>query len=138
MQSLEKINEIEILRLESQEDAIPYRTSFVGAYQSIFAEPPYNERFYPMEAQAIINKNLQTPGHITLLAVVFETVVGFAFAVPVSTRNDVTSKLRGLTPIQHTFYLAELGILESHRRQGLGTALTQWRLKLIDTKRFQC
>ena len=137
MQLLERINEIEFIRLESEQDALPYRTSFVGAYQSIFAEPPYSERFYPMEAEAILNKNLHTKDNITLLAVIFEMVVGFAFAFPVIRCNDSTSKIRGLIPIQHTFYLAELGVLESHRRQGIGKALTQWRLSLIDSSRYQ-
>lgn len=136
MQLLERINEIDIVRLESESDALPYKTSFVGAYQSIFAEAPYHERFYPMEAEAILNKNLHTKEHITLMATVFEMVIGFAFAVPVATRNDITSKLRGLLPIQHTFYLAELGVLDTHRRQGIGKALTQWRLKIIDAQRY--
>lgn len=136
MDQLEQREDIDIIRLHNKEEALQYRTSFVGAYQSIFAEPPYSERFYPMEAAAIFDKNLQTPENITLLAVIKESVVGFAFGVPVSSSKAITSKLRGLIPLQHTFYLAELGILESHRRQGIGRALTQWRLNLIDESSY--
>ena len=136
MDLLDKRDNIEIIRLHTQEESIPYKASFVGAYQSIFAEPPYNERFYPTEAEAILNKNLHTPGNITLLAVIMESVVGFAFGVPVSSSKSITSKVRGLLPLQHTFYLAELGVLDTHRRKGLGRALTQWRLKLIDPESY--
>ena len=136
MDLLEQRENINIIRLYTKEEALPYRTSFVGAYQSIFAEPPYSDRFYPMEAGAIFDSNLQTPENITLLAVYKESVVGLAFAVPLRARQSVTSKLRGLIPIQHTFYLSELGVLDRYRRQGIGRALTQWRIKLIDTESY--
>ena len=136
MDLLEHRDNIDIIRLYTKEDALPYRASFVGSYQSIFAEPPYNERFYPTEAEAILDKNLQTPENITLLAVMYETVVGFAFAVPVLGSNTITGNLRGLVPLAHTFYLAELGVLDMYRRKGLGRSLTQWRLDLIDASSY--
>ena len=46
------------LRIESLEDAAPYRASFAGAYQDIFSEPPYNERFYPSEAEGVLTADL--------------------------------------------------------------------------------
>ena len=136
MEQLERRDNIDIIRLYTPEEALPYRASFVGAYQSIFAEPPYSERFFPSEAESVFYQNLQTPGNITLLAVIYESVVGFAFGVPVMTRKAITSKLRGLLHLQHTFYLAELGVLERYRRKGLGRGLTQWRLDLIDPDSF--
>ncbi|MAA78233.1 MAG: hypothetical protein CL916_03160 [Deltaproteobacteria bacterium] len=136
MDRLEQRDNIDIIRLYTKEEALPYRTSFVGAYQSIFAEPPYSERFYPMEAEAIFDSNLHTPENITLLAVNKESVVGFAFAIPLRSRQSITSKLRGLLPIQHTFYLAELGVLDLYRRKGIGRTLTQWRINLIDTDAY--
>ena len=42
---------VRILRIESQEEADPWRASFAGAYQAIWSEPPYNERFFPEEAE---------------------------------------------------------------------------------------
>ena len=65
-----------------------------------------------------------------------ELVVGFGFAVPVSSRSSVIQKLRGLLPVSNSFYLAELGVLESFRRRGLGKALTQHRIRLIDTQKY--
>ena len=49
------------------EEAQRYRASFAGAYQDIFSEPPYNERFFPSEAQGILNRYLQTPENVCLL-----------------------------------------------------------------------
>ncbi|MEC7984518.1 MAG: GNAT family N-acetyltransferase [Myxococcota bacterium] len=136
MEILESRNGIDIVRLHSSEDAKPYRASFVGSYQTIFADPPYNERFFPSEAEAVIYKNLQTPEHITLLCVQDELVVGFGFAVPVHSRSAVIQKLRGLIPVSNSFYLAELGILEQYRRRGLGRALTEHRLRLINAQKY--
>ena len=45
-------------------------------------------------------------------------------------------QLRGLLPVPHTFYLAELGVLESARGQGIGKMLVAQRLELIDHRKF--
>ena len=88
---------------------------------------------------------LRAEDHITLLAVegsvdensnLSGSVIGLASALPLRARNDVSRQLRGLIPIDHTFYLAELGILPGYRRRGLGRQLTQLRLDHIDPERF--
>ena len=126
-----------ILRIESPEEAAPYVASFAGTYQDIFSEPPYNERFYPNEAQGVLSSFLAVPENVTLLAVKGEfTVVGFGIGVPAASRPDIARELRGLLPVGHTWYLAELGVLGSWRSRGLGRELVRHRLELIDRQRY--
>ena len=106
VQHLTKIADIDIIRLHDEQEAAVYRPSFVGAYQTIFSEPPYNELFYPYEAEGVLARTLQTPDHIALLAVRGITVVGFGFAVPLAHRKDVAREVQGLLPIQPTYYLS--------------------------------
>lgn len=128
---------LRIVRIESLEDAAPYRASFAGAYQDIFSEPPYNERIYPSEAEGVLTAFLQVPEHQVLLAVKGElSVVGFGIGVPAATRPDVARELRGLLPVAHTWYLAELGVLGSWRSRGLGHDLVRHRLELVERKRY--
>lgn len=129
--------EVRIVRVSTPEEAAPYRASFAGAYQTIFSEPPYNERYFPSEAQAMLDTYVGMPESIVLLAVKgTSSVVGFGIAVPLRSRPSVSRELAGLVPVQHTFYLAELGVLSSARGQGLGRALVQRRVDLIDKTRY--
>ena len=133
----ERPDGIRIVRIGSPQDAVPYRASFAGAYQDIFSEPPYNERFFPSEAQAALHHYVQTSEHITLLAVRGRTrVVGFGIGVPAGSKPDISRDLHGLLPVQHSFYLAELGVLEGHRGKGIGTSLIEQRIAAIDAKRY--
>lgn len=134
---MERPDGVRILRVRNNHEALPYRAAFAGAYQDIFSEPPYNERFFPSEAQSILRQFLDVPESITLLAVRGNTqVVGFGIGVPALAKADVTRALHGLLPLQQSFYLAELGVLRSYRRTGLGHDLIQARLALIDRARF--
>ena len=111
---LERPDGIRIVRVKTVEEAQRYRASFAGAYQDIFSEPPYNERFFPSEAQGILNRYLQTPENVCLLAIRGRSkVVGFGIGVPAHSKPDIARDLRGLLPVNHTYYLAELGVLES-------------------------
>jgi len=126
-----------ILRLASPADGDAWRAAFAGAYQEIWSEPPYNERFSSEEAGAVLPRTLRIPDQITLLAVRDSGVVaGFAMAYPVSSKPDVVRDIRGLLPIDHTFYFAELGIMEAWRHAGLARQLIERRLELIDKARF--
>ena len=134
---LERPDGIRIIRVLDQQSATPYRASFAGAYQTIFAQPPYNERFTPQEAWGVLQRNLQTPENLTLLAIKGRTqVVGFGLAVPVMSRRDIIHELTGLIPLRHSYYLAELGVLESARGLGLGSLLVQKRLENIDQQPY--
>ncbi len=127
-----------IVRINRPEEAIVYRASFAGAYQDIFSEPPYNERFFPAEAEGVLQQYLQTPENLTLIAVTGRArVVGFGVGLPLASRPDVVRELRGLLPIRETFYLADLGVLDSARGSGLGRQLVQLRLRHIDRSRYR-
>ena len=65
---VERDDGIRIVRLTSDVDALAYRASFAGVYQTVFAEAPYNERFYPSEAQAVLRAHLESPYAIVLIA----------------------------------------------------------------------
>lgn len=134
---LERPDGIRIVRVKTVEEAQRYRASFAGAYQDIFSEPPYNERFFPSEAQGILNRYLQTPENVCLLAIRGRSkVVGFAIGVPAHSKPDIARDLRGLLPVNHTYYLAELGVLESTRGQGIGKLLVAKRFELVEHKVF--
>ena len=134
---IERPDGVRILKLFQPEQATPYRASFAGAYQTIFSEPPYSERFSPEEADAVLMSNLQTPENITLLAVRGRAeVVGFGMAIPMQHRRDIVAALQGLVPTRHCFYLSELGVLESQRGARLGSQLVRMRLQQIDAERY--
>ena len=133
----ERADGVRILRISTPDDALPYWASFAGAYQTIFSEPPYNERFFPSEAKAVLRSTLEIEGNITLLAVRGRaTVVGFGVSVPARAKPDITRELRGLIPLQHAHYFAEMGVLSQHRGSGLGNDLVEHRLESIDRRRF--
>ena len=128
---------LKIVRITRPEEAIAYRAAFAGCFQDVWSEPPYNQRVYPSEAEGTLLSYLRTPDHITLLVVRGATqVVGFAIGVPAASRPDVVREVRGLVPVADTFFLAELGILESWRGNGIGRQLIDLRASLIDRHRY--
>lgn len=134
---LERPDGIRIIQLTHPGQIGPYRASFAGAYQTIFSEPPYAERFSPEEAAGILTRNLQIEGNLTLLAIEGDAkVVGFGLALPVRARRDIVRELQGLLPVRHTYYLSELGVLETYRKSGLGRQLVKLRIEKIDQRRF--
>jgi ribosomal protein S18 acetylase RimI-like enzyme len=133
----EREDRIHIIRIRNTVDGLPWRAPFAGAYQDVWSEPPYNEDFTPDEAASVLRRALETPDNITLLGVnEARVVLGFGVAVPVTSRPDVVREIRGLLPIDHTSYFAELGVLERVRNRGLGRQLIQLRLDLLDRRRF--
>ena len=133
----ERSDGIRILQIRNTDEALAYRASFAGVYQTVFSDPPYLERFYPSEAAAVLHQNLGVADNITLLAVKGQTsVIGFGLATPIASRPDISRQLRGLISIKHSFYLAELGVLERFRGKGIGMQLIRTRLQLIDSSRF--
>lgn len=133
----ERPDGLRILRLDSPVDGDAWFAPFAGAYQDIWSEPPYNERLSTEESGAVLRRALRIPDQITLLAVRDSGVVaGFAIAFPVVNKPDVIREIRGLLPIEQSFYFAELGIMEEWRHSGLGKQLIELRLALIDRTRF--
>ncbi len=117
-------------------DAEEWRAPFIGAYQTVFSGFPYNERWNPDEAEAIWRKLTGTPHNVTLLATRGGSVLGFGIAIPLAAKRDVARELGGLIPINHTFYLAELGVLPEHRNQEIGRTLVVERLRRVDPDRW--
>lgn len=134
---LKTLGEVRIIRVDQPLEVVMFSASFVGAYQTVWADPPYNERFYPSEAEAVLRRYLAVPEQVTLLAVRGRAqVVGFGMAVPLHSQPRIARTLRGLLPLEHTFYLSELGVLPGWRQKGLGSALLDLRLDLIDKHRY--
>jgi len=128
---------VRILRLEEPDEINRWRPGFIGAYQAIFAGPPYFERFYPSDVSGLYRQLTSTPDNISLLAVRGATqVVGFGIAIPVRYKRAVARELSGLVPLYHTMYLAELGVLDKYRKRGLGQRLVLERARLIDLERY--
>ena len=128
---------VRIVRIRTRAGAEMFRAAFVGAYQAVWSEPPYNERFFPDEAEGVLRRATGFPDNITLLGVRDPGLcVGFGFAYPLASRPDVVREVRGLLPIEETFYFAELGVLEEERTRGLGHELIDLRLQLIDKNRY--
>lgn len=128
---------LRIVRLLGPQDAEPWRAAFAGAYQAIWSEPPYDERYFPDEAEGVLLRAVRLPDHVTLLAVRDSGIVaGFGIAYPVQAKSDVAREIRGLLSVEDTFYFAELGVLEDYRTRGLGQDLVQLRLALMDKSRF--
>jgi len=134
---LEQRGPLRVLRMDDADDALRYRAGFVGAYQTIFSGAPYHERFFPSEAASVLRRAVETRDHIVLLVVKGRSsVVAFGIGVPLSSRPDVARSMQGLVPADHSFYLAELGVLDRYRGQGLGKRLVEERLKLIDRQKY--
>ena len=128
---------VKVIRLETPEDADAWLPAFVGAYQAIWSEPPYNERFFPDEAAGVLRRAMGHAENVTLLAVrPSGVVVGFGIAYPVGSKSDVAREIRGLLPVDETWYFAELGVLEGWRAKGLGRHLVDLRLQLVDRNRY--
>ena len=133
----EREDGIRVLRMESQEDAEPWRAAFAGSYQAIWAEPPYSERWFPDEAEGVLRRNLSVAENQTMLAVRESGVVaGFAMGCPVSAFHVVVREIRGLLPIEATWYFSELGVLEQYRGRGLGHQLLELRLAALRRDRY--
>jgi ribosomal protein S18 acetylase RimI-like enzyme len=129
-------SDITIRSIDTPEDAAAWRAGFVGAYQSVFSGFPYFERFYPSEAEGVYRKLLRTPNRILLVATRgVSQVVGFGAAIPLEHKPSVAAELTGLVPIRHTYYLAELGVIEPYRGKGIGQTLIRERIQRMDKER---
>ncbi|MBX2800576.1 MAG: GNAT family N-acetyltransferase [Myxococcales bacterium] len=128
-----ELDDVSIRRITTAEETDRWRAGFIGAYQTVFSGFPYFERFYPSEAEGVFRQLTRTPEHITLVATRGQSqVVGFAAAIPLTAKPDVATHLTGLVPARHTFYLAELGVLEPWRGRQAGRSMVRERLRLID------
>lgn len=134
---LDREDGIKVLKMEHPSDAEAWRASFAGNFQEVWSDPPYEERWFPDEAEGVLRRNLAVPDSQTLLAVRESGVVaGFALGCPVSAAPGVVREIRGLLPIEHTFYFSELGVLEQYRRGGLGRQMVALRLAMLNRQKY--
>ncbi len=132
-----ELDDVAIRRITTPEEIARWRAGFIGTYQTVFSSFPYFERFYPSEAEGAYLRLTSVEGNITLLATRGETqVVGFGIAIPLLAKPGVATHLTGLVPPRHTFYLAELGVLEAYRGRRIGRTMVRERLRLIP-ERYQ-
>lgn len=132
-----ELDDIVIRRIVSANDVTQWRAGFIGAYQTVFSGFPYFERWYPSEAEGVYRRLTALEGNITLVATRGATqVVGFGVGIPIVGNRAVATVLTGLVPLKHTFYLAELGVLDEYRARGVGRTLVRERLRLIDSRLF--
>jgi ribosomal protein S18 acetylase RimI-like enzyme len=137
MKIAELPDDVVVRRITTPDDVARWRGGFVGAYQTVFTGFPYFERWYPSEAEGVFRKLVAIPENVTLLATRGETqVVGFGVAIPLAEKPAVATVLTGLVPVRHTFYLAELGVLDPWRGKGIGRVLVRERLRLIEETKY--
>jgi len=130
-------DDIRIEHLQTPEELARWRQGFIDAYRVIFRAHPYYEDISEEQAAYSWDYLTSSAGHITLLALTDkDEVAGFGIAVPLSATRLVAAQLAGLVPHKYTYYLAELGVVEPYRGRGLGRALIQERIKLMDPKLF--
>ena len=110
--------------------------SFAEAYCTIFSGAPYFEAHTPEHALARFDSLVTIPDQISIVARRGKDLAGFAITVPLVSQPVVAQELSGLLPVSHTYYLAELGVLPTHRGAGLGRSLVQERIRRMDTSRY--
>lgn len=134
---ISELDDLAVRRIVTTEDVATWRAGFIGAYQTVFSGFPYFERWYPSEAEGVYRKLTATEGNVTLVATRGESqVVGFGVGIGLADKPAVATHLAGLVPVKHTFYLAELGVLDQWRGRGVGRTLVRERLRLIDPDRY--
>ena len=131
-----QIEHAQIVQLQTPVETEPWCDRFADAYRAVFSGEPYFESFTKKEAEEAFRTMTSTPDNITLLAVEEDCIVGFGISVPLMSRPDVARELTGLIPIKHTHYLAELGVIPSHRGRGLGSLLIKERIARVDPQRY--
>lgn len=116
-----------------------YRVGFIRAYQEAFGGPPYFETYSSEEVMEDVWLPHVRDG-IVVLALDDDRVVGFGCAMPVLKspsevkeflmRHQETNSLP--IDLSHAWYMSELGVVTSHRQQGIGYALVKYRLNEIE------
>ena len=127
---------IAIHRIASSEDWERWMPGLVAAYHTVFSGFPYFERYLDDEVHGTFSALASASGGIVLVAADGDTVAGFSAAIPLHHKASVANQLTGLVPIQHTFYLAELGVLPQYRGRKIGRNLVRERLRLIDPDQY--
>jgi len=114
------------------------RKGFVHAYQEAFSGPPYFETYsFQQVLEEVWYPHIRDG--IVVLALDGEQVIGFGCAMPVLKSPPEIKEYLALhqgeggfpTELNRAWYMSELGVVESHRRHGVGYALVKHRLHRI-------
>jgi ribosomal protein S18 acetylase RimI-like enzyme len=103
-------------------------------YPSIWAEPPWNEIFFPKEVlQDIVCVSRKDCSEI-ILAYQNNSVVGFSWGYEINLDNllDISGQEKLCLALENSgrlFYVNELGIAATHRQKGIGRRLTSLLLE---------
>lgn len=107
-----------------------YRDGFVAVYKQAFGGPPYNEVYTDEQVERDIwLPHLQNG--VVALAVYAGKIIGFGCGLPLEhAPEDIRSHLvsakdfgANVSDFSDTWYFSELGVLDNHRRRGIGTQL---------------
>lgn len=107
-----------------------YRDGFVALYKQAFGGPPYNEVYTDEQ----VEKDVWLPhlqNGVIALAVYTEKIIGFGCGLPLEhAPEDIRSYLvsardfsASVPDFSDIWYFSELGVLDNHRRRGIGTQL---------------
>ncbi|HEU0051343.1 MAG TPA: GNAT family N-acetyltransferase [Patescibacteria group bacterium] len=99
--------------------------NLIVLYQACFAEPPWFESFDPKALTAKFTEAASWPDAVFLVAAQRNEVVGGTIGFDFSRKTDLASLIQ--TKIKPCFYLSELFVAASMRRQGIADALMRER-----------
>ncbi|KKQ34277.1 MAG: hypothetical protein US51_C0045G0005, partial [Microgenomates group bacterium GW2011_GWA2_37_6] len=120
---------IENITTEAQLEGA-FSDGLIKLYQDIFSQAPYFESFTNEQVIKIFSEYVKSG--ILFIARDGSSVIGFGAAVPISTVNDIESLLsdNNIDPAT-SWYMADLGVKEELRRNGLGKKLVQKRISFV-------
>lgn len=105
-----------------------YQGGLITLYQDIFSQPPYLESFTANEVQQFFDEYLQEG--LLFVSRDERSVVGFGAAMPMNKVSSVVEVLRANeVNTQNMWYMADLGVAASLRRNGIGKKLVEARLQ---------
>jgi ribosomal protein S18 acetylase RimI-like enzyme len=146
----ESYNIVRVKGLQELEQAFSY--GLIQAYQSIFAEPPYEEYFSDDRVREMFNAYFShdTENQTVILAYKENEVVAFCSAVPFNekwldfkvtdestqTSHDCHKYLQTTFELldKNTMYLDDLGVEKGHRRKGLARQIIEACLSISGSK----
>ena len=102
-------------------------------YVNAFTKPPWNQKITYDDAESIIANIPAKPGYDGLVAEADEKIVGFSFVHKLPRRGH-----EFLDPVVRRPFLygADLAVDEDYRRQGIGEALMNERIRRAKEKKF--
>jgi len=111
----------QILSLKELNHAL--KNGLLSLYTEIFAEPPHYEKFTDESVISLFEYYHRT-GRV-FLAKKEREIVGFATSVPLSDKPDIINLAKCFIENVHNYwYIAEIGVKKSCRRQGIAKHLT--------------